>query len=372
MNPLEQLLHSDPSVLTQLAHAAVGGLAATLEKARSAFPGDPAAEKAHLASLYLRSLLQESVPPPHGNERTSSHGLADHEVAVSASESPWEALLRSWASTVEWNRWIGQVKPIPPEHLPKALWLLTHRLPPDVARKWQNDWKSLHKYPQSSSDRVVLVAGPADLLLCPELPDGSPAVWMSSGTEPDSRLACQASDPLVRRMAMVASALLWFLDEDPNLVHAWACLHRFGLSPLGDAQRVARYRKALIQRFESLQLAQEQGSVANLVTAWCELDEAVQSVFYEPVPHALSSFNSIARASHDCIGLLRGTASEAKISLHIQVPTGLYSECRGLSDPSSDVDLRVGGEPGEIVRCLRVYMKLNRNVTLARLAYRPR
>jgi plasmid stabilization system protein ParE len=373
MNPLEQLLNSDPSVLTRLAHAAVAGLATTLEKARNAFPGDPAAEKARLASVYLRNLLAEAALSPHGGEPGSlSPASPADESQASSSESPWEALLRSWARTSEWNKWIGQVKPIPPEQLPKALWLLTHRLPPDVARKWQEDWKNLNKNPQSSSAQVISVAGPADLLLCPQLPDGSPAVRMSFAAEPDSRLACRSFHPLVRQMALVASALLWFLDQDPTLVHAWAYLHRFGVSSLADPQRAARYRNALVQRFESLQQAEEQGNVPGLITAWCELDEAVQSLFYEPIPHNLSAFNSIARASHDCISLLRSQASQAGISLHIQVPTGLYSQIQGLSDPLDDVDLSVGGQPGEILRCLRVYMKLNQTVTLARLACRRR
>lgn len=371
MDPLQKLVNSDPSYLSRLGQALVAGSIAALESGVAAFPDDPAVEKARLAIAYLKDITSRAATEGKGlGQAKAPDAEARRNREVDSSHGSFDTLLQSWNRTSEWDRWIGKIKHGSSEELPRVLWLLTHRLPPEIARTWQHQWSSIARIAESPQGEI-LVAGPEVALLCPQLPNGSRPVKMTPQAQPDSRLISRSTSPLVQRMAIVSSAVLWFLDNDPMLIHAWSAVNRFGISPLTESQR-NRYRDALINRFQSLQEADERDDCNTLVTAWVELDEAIHSLFYEAVPHPESTFSRLATASRDCIRLLRQRVSNPGLSFHIQVPNGLYSGARGLSDPDFDVEVSSGGMPGEIVRCLRVYLKINGDVTLARLAYRPK
>lgn len=374
MNPLEELVSKEESSLTRGARAAISGLAHTLDNLLRAFPNDPAAHRARAAVSYLNSLALRGVARESPSEGMPVAGSAEayskHPTPSDTSRSPSELLLQTWSRTKEWDRWIGRLKETSLEDLPRLLWLVTHRLPAETAKKWQEEWVATFK-PSMSEKTAIAIAGPLDRLLCPPLPRGTPAVRMDPTVPLEGHLAAESSAyPIAHHMARVVSAILWFLENDPALEHAWSSLNRFGVSSVSEANRI-RYRDALLQRLEYVRQAEQENNCKSLLIAWADLDEGIHSLLFEPLPHPESTFSLVAKASRDCIALLHQRAAQAQVAWHVRVPSGSYSQSCGLSNPMSDVELQSGGAPGDIVRCLRVYSKIDKTTYPARLAYRP-
>ena len=363
MDPVAALVRSGPTELTRLARAAVAGLASALEAGLSGAPGDAAARECADAVAHLRSLLgKEAVAPSPVERAVPAPSAAASEVGS------WAALCDSWSKTREWGEWIGAVPPNDAE-LPRRLWLATHRVPPDTADAWRTAWLrtgGLKGEPSGGES----VAGPFDALLMPPL-DGSPAVRLSATAAVDSRLGESPFGEIAGRLARTVSAVLWFTEHDPALRHVLRSIARFGVSPVPGPHR-PRYVRALVDRFEALRRAEDEGDGAGLVSAWVELDEAVHSLTFDPHPHPRSTFGELARASREALSAVRDRASAGGATVHVQVPSGRYADCRGLTDPDADVEVAAGAAPGDVARCVRVFARVNGTAHPGRVAYRPR
>ena len=359
MDPLAALVRSGPTELTRLARAAVAGLASALEAGAEAAPGDAAAGVCAEAVARLRGLLgAESVRP--------AEVRAAPAAAVPEAGS-WAALCESWAKSREWG---GAVPPADAADLPQRLWLVTHRLPPDAAGPWREAWlRTAGRTTEPSGG--ALVAGPFEALLTPPVADDSPAARLSPAAPADPRLGRPAGGEIASRLAQVVSGALWFVDHDPALRHMLRSIARFGVSPVAGAHR-PRYVKALVDRFETLRRTEDEADAVGLVAAWSDLDEAVQSLTFDPPPHPRGTFAQLARASRDSLGLVRDRAAAGGATVHIQVPSGSYADCRGLTDPDADVEVAAGAAPGEVARCVRVFTRLNGTAHPGRVTYRPR
>ncbi|MCS7270217.1 MAG: hypothetical protein NZ703_03960, partial [Gemmataceae bacterium] len=300
--------------LQRLVASGVAGLMAQVEYGLRHYPGDPAAVRMQRLLEVLKKEVTSGVGTADKEALSGVWGAADKETwsgvwgaagaEVSAGlvmsregvkaaaegsggggNGDWQKLKAKWSETKEWKEWVGQVVPeAAGESLPQVLWLVTHRVAAEVAERWQRQWRELagelREHPQ------VLIAGPRTALLLPPIDKtDAPVVRMDPGAALDQRLPLRLGDhPLLQGMARACSAALWFIENDPLLHYAWHPINRFGLRPFDDDSR-NRYIEALITCFAALQEAVERNEIRNVVIKWLELDEGINSLMYDPVPH---------------------------------------------------------------------------------------
>lgn len=419
-----------PTDQTKLAYARLKGLACSLKEGLRAFPNDSASHQTQLLLDLLRRLLRstaadkspsslgltqsqssacnESAPPstdPGSSAEATASSIPSssttHPCATGDSSSldsaglasgpaftpppqpqpttlgrstpivpAFQRLLETWQQTPDWKMWIQILPPCPEEQLPAALWLLTHRLPPETALKWQQQWHETAGSNGVSTRLPTKIAGPFEILLRPELPDGTPAVRMCPDAGIDPVLSPLDTDwPLLIEMARSCSVALWWIEHDPALQHAWQFISLRGIHAFNDSSR-QRYRDALISRFESFQKAVEQNNTVDIIMTWLDLDEAIHSLIYDPYPHSESSFMRIINHTRNMLKYLYELSSNNGMRLYLHAPSGEYYNARSYIDLGKDVELQRNGEPGTIIHCLRMYCKLNGNQSLARLCYR--
>ena len=367
MDPLASLTGAGPTELVRLARAAVAGLVATLEAGRDSAPGDPAVGLCSAACDHLRGLLDPKVDRPAleapARDRLSAPPPAPRET------SGWLGLRDQWIKSREWSEWVGNLTLPNDTDLPRRLWLLTLRMPPEPAREWQSRWLRQSGAPEETAGTIV--PGPVDLLLVPPIAGECGGVRMSPTVIPDSRVGGSHLGEIAGRLALVVSGLLWFMDHDPGLRHSLRVISRFGSAAITGSHRT-RYQQALTDRLEAVHRAEAESDTSGLILAWIDLDEAIHSLVFDPLPHTQSGFAQLGRAGRETLGSARDRSTSNGQSVHIQVLGGRYADCVGLTDSDADLETASGASPGDVARCLRVFMRLNGTAYPGRVMYRPR
>jgi hypothetical protein len=330
MDPLASLLAGGPSELGRLGRAAVAGLRTTLEQGLAyADPTDP-----HRAAI--QAALDYLDHAPKGDAAPSIPSALEL-----LSPSHWPRLLAEWQARPDGQSLAKLADDA--SDLPKQLWLFTCRLAPLAAAGLRAEWHAA----------------------APE------AVPPTPGEPPPGRQVATPATPIAQRMADVVNRLLWYVENDPALWHILRSVYRFGLIELKASQR-DRYVQALLGRYESLRQAEEAGDSRGVLTGWVDLDEAAHSLVHQPVAHPQSDFARVAAACRDASGEVRDLAAGAGLQFHFQCPSGRYADLKGQTDADTDVATDLGGVPGEVVLCVRLFLKLDDVRHPGRLIYRTR
>jgi hypothetical protein len=163
--------------------------------------------------------------------------------------------------------------------------------------------------------------------------------------------------------AGTVSACLWFIEQDPHLHHCLQSVFRFGVPPLTGEQR-QRYVAELLRRWERL-LSSAQPR--DRLKAHLELDEAIQSLVYQPPAHGRSWWGRLQGRARDLLLQARDRASRAGCQVHLQLLGGSFADVNRLAPDSLQVDY---GVPGEVAACLRVWARIDGEELKGRVLYR--
>ena len=176
----------------------------------------------------------------------------------------------------------------------------------------------------------------------------------------DPRLGSGPFSGTAAFLARVVSIALWLLESDRSLHHALRPVYPFGLVELKEPHR-GRYQKALLERLEGFQAAEQGGDAAEVLKTWLDLDEALHSLLHNPPGPASSWWGRVQRRARDTILELRERAMAAGHTVHLQLLSGRYAEVKQFTNPDSDRTTTGSVPPGDVVVCLALTLRPGRN-----------
>jgi hypothetical protein len=323
---------------------AVGALRTALDTTDSA---DPAVRRAADALAGLLSgpagpAATTAAPPADPVEELATAFTADPEVAV----------------------WIGATAVVHPDagESWRRLWLSFLRLPPDLAEQWRARARPLAAGERPSAWREV---SGADVALV------EPAFGVT-GLRESKDAAVPADVPALpaqwAELGRLAGTVLTMAGLDPALHHALESRQSRNVHPLAEPAHLADLHRDLLRRITYLAGA-EAGSPAAL-RELSMVDEALCSVVHVPPAHPDSWWGALGRRSRAILSAaaadLRTRGADVEVRV---VPPGDYpAQERWIG--RNNVACSVPGRPaGQILACLRVYLRLGMDEYPARVVY---
>jgi hypothetical protein len=241
------------------------------------------------------------------------------------------------------------------------------RIDPGLADEWQR--RSLKHAEQSGgrADETQAVVFPLarDEVIYPGLSGEVRAmgVRLAALAALDPRITAPADADLCF-LAGVVSSCLWFIEHDPHLYHCLKNVFRFGLSPLTGEQR-ERYVAELVRLWERTNVP-PLGPKERLKSL-LDLDEAIQSLVYQPLAVPDSWWGRLQRQARDMLFAARDRAVQAGCAVHLQLLGGNFAAINQLAPDSLQVDF---GVPGEVSACLRLWARIDGEQFKGRVLYR--
>ena len=182
----------------------------------------------------------------------------------------------------------------------------------------------------------------------------------------DERLQTQRSGTELDILAAIVSICLKFIELDPYLHHALRSVDRFGVRLLDSADKL-KYIAALIERFHRVKVTFNTDILTSL-RARLDLDEAIHSLTYLPCVDRFSWWGKLQQEARRTLETAAQQARQAGISVQIRPLWGTYADVYPFSKDDLQVD--IGGVPGEVSACLRVYAKINDEILPGRVLFR--
>ncbi len=182
----------------------------------------------------------------------------------------------------------------------------------------------------------------------------------------DERLQTQRSGNELDILAAIVSTCLKFIELDPHLHHALRSIDRFGVRSL-DSTDKAKYIATIIERFNRVKVTFNASGSFNL-RARLDLDEAIHSLTYLPCVDRFSWWGQLQKEARRTLETAAQQTRQAGMSVQIRPLWGTYADIYSFS--KDDLQIDIGGIPGEVSVCLRVYAKINDEVLPGRVLFR--
>ncbi|KYC39390.1 hypothetical protein WA1_32185 [Scytonema hofmannii PCC 7110] len=192
-------------------------------------------------------------------------------------------------------------------------------------------------------------------------------LWFSDRVAFDSRLMVERSGGELDFLAGVVSACLKFIESDPSVHHALKSVDRFGIRSLISDSEKSKYITSLIDRFRRVQ-ATADSTPAVALRARLDLDEAIHSLVYLPCGDRFSWWGKLQQETRRTLDQVVEKARQAGHQIQIRPLWGTYADVFNWS--KDDLQLDIGGVPGEVSACLRVYAKIDDEVLPGRVLFR--
>ncbi|GAA6616810.1 hypothetical protein [Scytonema sp. NUACC26] len=193
-------------------------------------------------------------------------------------------------------------------------------------------------------------------------------LWFSDRVGFDSRLMVERSGGELDFLAGVVSTCLKFIESDPSVHHALKSVDRFGIRSLSVEAEKSKYITALIDRFRRVQATADNTDPAVALRARLDLDEAIHSFVYLPCSDRFSWWGKLQQESRRTLDQVVEKARQAGHQVQIRPLWGTYADVFNWS--KDDLQLDIGGVPGEVSACLRVYAKIDDEVLPGRVLFR--
>ncbi|MUG95329.1 hypothetical protein F7734_24370 [Scytonema sp. UIC 10036] len=196
----------------------------------------------------------------------------------------------------------------------------------------------------------------------------APGLWFSNRVGFDSRLMVERSGGELDFLAGVVSTCLKFIETDPCVNHALKSVDRFGIRSLSLESEKSKYITALVDRFRRVQATAENSDPAVALRARLDLDEAIHSLVYLPCSDRFSWWGKLQQETRRTLDQVVEKARQAGHQVQIRPLWGTYADVFNWS--KDDLQLDIGGVPGEVSACLRVYAKIDDEVLPGRVLFR--
>jgi hypothetical protein len=355
------------------------GLRASLQAALQEVSDDPGGED-------LRGLLAELTPLLDGAGTFSApaelppaaEDVAGREIMPPSGVATPRLLplARAVAADPRLREWLHK-RPLR-EDSDEEIWndiqLLLLRVPPALADEWQRRCLSHAEKAGALADEThaAVLSLERDERIFPGLTGTVQAQGLRSetGAPLDPRVTTPPEEDL-RFLAGVASAWLWFIEQDPQLHHCLAGVFRFGLAALAGEQR-ERYVAELLRRWDRVcagaQTPSSRQGWKDRLKEHLDLDEALHSLVHTPPADPRSWWGQLCIEARDSLLRERDRAAQAGCPAHLQLLGGSFADINRLAPDSLQVDF---GVPGEVAACLRVWARIDGEELKGRVLYRP-
>jgi hypothetical protein len=256
----------------------------------------------------------------------------------------------------------------------RALHLCLLRLPEQSSAGWRRKAADLAVAVPGEAAWLTL-PGEADAVLVPPRPPAVAGVRTSPRAQlgPDvlgaiapasSWPAADAAD--AAELARLSSLMMHISAVDPNLVLVLESVHFQGSRRLDDELREL-YRADLLARLR--EYARRPPGSVDALTALIDLDEAVNSLTHRRPAVPGSWWAQLRQQSRRMVtrsadALKRGGADVDVLPLSLR-----YSDVRKYTR-GNDVASRNGGEPGDVLACLRLWARIKNREIPGRVIYR--
>ncbi len=358
MQHLRQLLETENSHLAQLLRFSLHGIQASLKQAQTEFPLDPGANLCDEVLQEIHSLLQPKSPQSNSTNELKLSRLceefnADKELKLYLGNSQ----LQSQTDAELWN-----------EIQRKLL-----RVPEDLATSWRQRALTL-------AEEAGAVENTSDLYPLPFIRDeiiypGLSGTVQTQGLSLSQKALnytdiTQASDS--KDLNFLAGYLLFcinFIEIEPDLHHALKSVFSFDIVSLhSKSEQQNQYIEALTHRFQRTQKAVENADPILTLRAWIDIDEAIHSLVFIPPGDRYSWWGKLQQESRRMLKKFVDEAIKAGNEVRIRQLSGLYADICALT--KDDLQLDCGGNPGEVLACLRVYARINQEESPGRVIFR--
>ncbi|AFZ22840.1 hypothetical protein Cylst_0501 [Cylindrospermum stagnale PCC 7417] len=361
MQHLKKLLEIENSELAQLLRFSLYGLEASLKKAQAELPLDPGAKVCDEVLQELHSLLQrEIIPSPQLDSGTELKLIrlreafnSDPELSLYLGNSP----LQSQKDADLWNE------------IQRRLL----RVPEDLATSWRQRALELAEEAGAIADNIHLYKLPfiRDEVIYPGLSGSVKAkgLCLSQKALLKTEFPQSYSSGDLHLLAGFLYLYIKFIEIEPDLHHALKSVFSFDVVSLHTKpEQRHQYIDSLSDRFGRIQkTAENPDPVLNLL-AWIDIDEAIHSLLFVPPAERYSWWGKLQQESRRILKKLADKATNAGNEVRIRQLSGLYADICALS--KDDLQLDCGGNPGEVLTCLRVYARINQEDCPGRVIFR--
>ena len=374
MQHLHKLLTIENSELAKILRFNLYGLAATLTKANQEYPLDAGCQVCEELLQELHQLLEPSFSDPRLLQEVGDL-KGDLKQLELTNELKLLKLKEIFNHSPELNSYLGnsQIQ----SQTDAEIWNEIHRkllrVPEDVATFWRHKALELAQEVGAIADNVNLDELPfvRDEIIYPGL----------SGTVKAKGL-CLSQTALVNaeisqthlseNLYLIAGFLLLyikFIEIDADLHHALKSVFSFDVVSLSaKLEQRHQYIDALSDRLHRIQKIDENIDAVLNLCAWIDMDEAIHSLVFIPPAERYSWWGKLQKESRLLLRKAADKAIKAGNQVRLKQLSGLYADVCEFS--KDDLQLDCGGNPGEVLTCLRVYAKINQQHYPGRVIFR--
>jgi hypothetical protein len=388
MDATRRLLQAEQgSEIAMIARSGLIAWRAMLKDAVQRCPGDPGFASAVDLIHQLDELLGEPsadggkwpaghVPGPAGG---SGLNIPDSRLAGLVAEFTTDPVVKH---SIDEQSLDGLHSANDADDMWRGLHLSLLRLPEQAAARWRASLATLAAAPQTESPGWHTLPGESEAVLVPlraaVTASGSPppAGYRTSPQAPADEEVCHAlgfrsavtagPDADEAELARLGSLLLSLTELDENLVVCLESTLYQGSRRLDDELR-QRYHEDLLGRLREYSRSAP-GSVPRF-EALLDIDEAVNSLMHRPPPPPDSWWAQVRQQSRRMVDRSAGALRKAGADIEVMPLSLRYRDVRDLTN-NNDVASRSGGEPGDVLACLRLWARVEGKTLPGRVMYR--
>jgi hypothetical protein len=170
-------------------------------------------------------------------------------------------------------------------------------------------------------------------------------------------------------LAGLVSTCIKFIDFEPDLHHALKSVFSFDIINLHlKPEHRSGYTDALIESLWRMLKAEENADSLSALRHWIDLDEAIHSLVFVPPSDRFSWWGKLQQEVRRILKKVAQRAVSEGHNIRIRQLSGLYADVCAFS--KDDLRLELGGNPGDVLACLRIYAKINEQELPGRVLFR--
>lgn len=381
MDKIRKLLQTPNSKIANLLYFNLVGLESSLKEAQKNVSEDPGQANCQELLDELDNLLnlfrnKEKLPQINSSKTQATRINKKSGSTYVSNQFKLRELQKQFFSDQTLVPYLGKLQS--QSKTDQELWqefnLLLLRLPDNIAKSWQKqaieivnqvgakeDNRSLIKLPFCRSETIYPGLNGAVNLQ---------GLGFSEQVNFDESITKNKDDSELYLLGGIVSTYLKIIELDSSLHHAFKTVNRFTVASLKEETERSRYIKALIRCFKRYEEAKSQSEPLQALRSRLDLDEAIHSLVFNPPADSTSWWGKLQQESRRRLNQIADKAREAGHNISIRSLAGDYADiCQQSRD---DLELELGGNPGEVLTCLRVYAKIDQEEIPGRVLYRSR
>jgi hypothetical protein len=368
MQNLDKLLTTQNSELAKILRFNLYGLAASLTKANQEYLLDPGIEICAEIVQELHQLLELSSPDIRLLREVGD--LKEYDL-----EPELLKLKDAFNDDPELKFYLGNSHV--QGQIDGEIWNEIHRkllrVPEDLAISWRDKALNFAQEIGAIADNNYLEELPfvRDEIIYPGLSGSVKAkgLCLSHTALINSEIVKNHLSENLHLMAGFLLLYIKFMEIDPELHHALKSVFSFDVVSLhSKSEQRHQYIDALSDRFHRIQKCEDNTDTILNLCAWIDMDEAIHSLVFIPPVERYSWWGKLQKESRLLLRKAADKAVKAGNEVRLKQLSGLYADVCEFS--KDDLQLDCGGNPGEVLTCLRVYARINQQQYPGRVIFR--